>query len=169
MFIPLWIVGVVAVSFLGVLGWLAAFLRGRNPLPFPDGGSRIFTTPSPEAKAAVIALLRQHGLQERFRADSAGVLRSILWDGTIINTSSDTVMQKLKQPAASIGLVAEDPVASAKAAAAFLQQRGFHAEVVLDVEPDLPIVFVVTNVFTGTVLNFRKHMRHMPRPAAVRA
>jgi len=169
MFIPLWIVGVVAFAFVGVLGWLAAFLRGRNPLPFPDGGSRIFTTPSPEAKAAVIALLRQHGLQERFHADSAGVLRSILWDGTIINTSSDTVMQKLKQPAASIGLVAEDPVASAKAAAAFLQQRGFHAEVVLDVEPDLPIVFVVTNVFTGTVLNFRKHMRHMPRPAAVRA
>jgi hypothetical protein len=167
MFVPLWTIGLLSVIFVGVLGWLIAFLRGRNPLPFPDGGSRIFTTPSPEAKAAVIALLREHGLRERFQANSAGVLRSILWDGTIINSSDETVLRKLKQPAASIGLVADDPVASAKAAAAFLQQRGFSAEVVLDVEPDLPIAFVVTDVFTGTVLNFRKHLRHMPRPTSV--
>jgi hypothetical protein len=35
---------------------------------------------------------------------------------------------------------------------------------VLDAEPDLPIAFVVTNAFTGTVLNFRKHVIHMPQP-----
>ena len=168
MFIPLWVIALVAVVFFGLMAWLAAFLRGRNPLPFPDGGSRIFTTRSPEAKAAVIALLRQHGLRERFQFNSAGVLRSILWDGTIINTPDAATLHKLKHPAASIGLVADDPVRSATAAAAFLQERGFSAEVVLDAEPELPIAFVVTDVFTGTVLNFRKHVLKLPRPPPVR-
>jgi hypothetical protein len=168
MFVPLWTIVLVAIAFVGVVGWLIAFLRGRNPLPFPDGGSRIFTTPSPEAKAAVIALLRQHGLRERFQFNSPGVLRSILWDGTIINTPDAMVLQKLKHPAASIGLVSDDPVASATTAAAFLQQRGFSAEVVLDAEPELPIAFVVTDAFNATVLNFRKHVLQLPRPTRVR-
>jgi hypothetical protein len=168
MFIPLWTLALLSVAFVGVAIWLIAFLRGRNPLPFPDGGSRIFTTPSPEAKTAIIELLRQHGLRERFQFNSTGVLRSIFWDGTIINTPDAVVLQKLKHPAASIGLVANDPVASATAAAAFLQQRGFNAEVVLDAEPELPIAFVVTDAFTGTVLNFRKHVVQLPRPTPVR-
>jgi len=45
--------------------------------------------------------------------------------------------------------------------------RGCSAEVVLDVEPDLSIAFVVTDVFPGTVSNFRKHLRHLPRPTSV--
>jgi hypothetical protein len=168
MFIPIEILGLAALIFGGVLAWLVAFLRGRNPLPVPDLGSRIFTTPSPAAKAAVIALLRQHGLRERFQFNSAGVLRSILWDGTIINTSEPAVLAKLKSPAASLGLVVTDPEASATAAAKFLRERGFSAEVVLDAEPELPIAFVVTDAFSGSVLNFRKHVRHLPRPTPVR-
>ena len=168
MFVPLWIIGAFAVVFCGVLAWLVAFLLGRNPLPVPDFGSRIFTTPSPAAKAAVVALFRQHGLRERFQFNSPGVLRSIMWDGTIINTSDRSVLEKLKHPAASVGLVAKDPVASATAAAAFLRAQGFSADVVLDAEPELPIAFVVSDVFTGSVLNFRKHVRHLPRPTPVR-
>ena len=167
MFIPVWALVLVAVVLLILAAWLGAFLRGRNPLPFPDGGSRIFTTPSPEAKAAVVELLGQHGLRERFQFNSSTVLRSILWDGTIINTSDPAVLDKLKHPAASIGLVSTDPVASANAAAAFLQQRGFTAQVVLDAEPELPIAFVVTDAFSGTVLNFRKHVLKLPKPTAV--
>ncbi len=168
MFVPKWIIACVAVSFLTVAAWLTSFLLGRNPLPFPDGGSRIFTTPSPEAKAAVVALLQENGLRERFQANSAAVQRSIFWDGTIINTSDSVTNQRLRTAAASIGLVADDPVVSANAAAAFLRQRGFTADVVLDVEPGLPIVFVVSNVFTGTVLNFRKSLIHLPKPTPVR-
>src|SRR5262245_58467880 len=119
MFVSLWIIVVFAAALATVFAWLVAFLRGRNPLPFPDGGSRIFTTPSVEAKAVIVELLRDHGLRERFQFNSAGVLRSIFWDGTIINTSDAGVLRKLKQPAASLGLVATDPVASARAAAAF--------------------------------------------------
>jgi hypothetical protein len=168
-FIPLSFIVVFAIAFLGAALWLTAMLRGRNPLPFPDPGSRIFTTPSAEAKAAVIALLRQHGLRERFQFNSSGVLRSILWDGTIINTPDTAVLTKLNHAAASIGLVVADSAASAAAAAAFLRARGFSADVVLDAEPELPIAFVVTDAFTGTVLNFRKHVTQLPRPTPVRS
>jgi len=105
-----------------------------------------------------------HGIRERFQFNTGGVLRSIMWDGTIINQSSPEVIQKLGSAAASIGLVADDPVASANSAADFLRSRGFEANVVLDAEPDLPIAFVITNAMTATVINFRKHVIHLPRP-----
>ena len=165
MFVPLWLAVPLLVVLGLAVGWLALILAGRNPLPFPDAGSRIFTAASPEAKATIVALLGQHGLRERFQVNTSGVLRSIMWDGTIINWPDASVIQRLGSPGSSIGLVAEDPAASAAAAAAFLKARGFSAEVVLDAEPELPIAFVVSDVFTGTVLNFRKHVIHMPRPA----
>lgn len=164
MFVPLWLGLPALVLVLLLIAWLTLLIRGRNPLPFPDVGSRIFTAASPAAKATIVDLLAQHGVRERFQADSANVLRSIMWDGTIINYPNPAVVQRLGSATASIGLVADDPAAAAHAAAAFLQTRGFSAEVVLDVEPELPIAFVVSNVFAGTVLNFRKHMIHLPRP-----
>jgi hypothetical protein len=164
MFVPFWLAIALGAVVALALGWLALILAGRNPLPFPDGGSRIFTAASPAAKATILELLAQYGVRERFQVNTSGVLRSIMWDGTIINCPDPTVIQRLGSPTASIGLVADDPAASAKAAAEFLAGRGFSAEVVLDAEPELPIAFVVSNVFTGTVLNFRKHVIHMPRP-----
>jgi hypothetical protein len=164
MFVPLWLGVPALVLVLILVTWCALILAGRNPLPFPDVGSRIFSAASPTAKAAIVELLAQHGVRERFQADSGGVLRSIMWDGTIINYPDPAVVQRLGSAVASIGLVADDPAAEAHAAAAFLTARGFSAEVVLDVEPGLPIAFVVSNVFAGTVLNFRKHLIHMPRP-----
>lgn len=168
MFVPIWLLVLLALLWAGAVAWLVAFLRGRNPLPIPDPGSRIFTTPTPAAKDTIVALLAQHGLAERFQFNSGGVQRSILWDGTIINSSDAGVLAKLHHPAASIGLVADDPLASATAAASFLRERGFRAELVTDAEPELPIVFVVTDAFTGSVLNFRKHVRFLPRPTPVR-
>lgn len=165
MFVPLWLGVPALVIVLLVITWLALILAGRNPLPFPDRGSRIFSAASPTAKAAVLELLAQHGVHERFQANSPGVLRSIMWDGTIINFPDPAVAQRLGSATASIGLVADDPAAAAHAAAALLMARGFSAEVLLDVEPGLPIAFVVSNVFSGTVLNFRKHMTQMPRPS----
>lgn len=169
MFLPMWFIVLAVVAFALLAVWTGLLATGRNPLPFPDRGSRIFTTPSPEAKDAVVALMARHGLRERFQADSSGILRSILWDGTIINHSPADVLGKLGQASASIGLVSDDPVASANDAAGFLRSRGFEARVVLDAEPALPIAFVVTNAMSGTVLNFRKHVIHMPRPQAIGA
>jgi hypothetical protein len=164
MFIPMWVVLLVGLLMAGFILWAVLLALGRNPLPFPDPGSRIFTASSAEAKDTVVTLLSMHGIGERFQANSEGVLRSIMWDGTIINLPSPEVAQKLNFPAASIGLVADDPIASANEAANFLRSKGFKAEVVLDVEPELPIAFVLTDAMIGTVLNFRRHLIHLPRP-----
>lgn len=164
MFIPLWLLILALVSMAAFVAWAIALARGRNPLPFPDHGSRIFAAPTAQAKAAIVDLLAMHGLHERFRMDTGGVSRSILWDGTIINCSSPEVTAKLDGVAACIGLVASDPAASGHAAAAFLRERGFSARVVLDAEPELPIAFVLTDAMTGTALNFRKHVVRLPRP-----
>lgn len=167
MFVPIWLLVPVLLLVAGLALWSYLLATGRNPLPFPDSGSRIFSASSPEAKDAIVALLARHGLKERFQANSSGVLRSIMWDGTIINQACPDVLQKLGSAVASIGLVADDPVASANAAMQFLRSRGFEARVVLDAEPELPIAFVVTNAMSGTVLNFRKHVIHFPRPQSI--
>jgi hypothetical protein len=164
MFIPKWLLAPIGLIFIGLGTWTFLLVFDRNPLPFPDRGSRIFSASSPEAKAAVVELLSQHGINERFQANSSGILRSIMWDGTIINQAPPEVLQKLGGAAASIGIVSDDPAASANSAAEFLRSRGFEAEVVLDAEPALPIAFVKTNAMLGTVLNFRKHVIHLPRP-----
>lgn len=164
MFVPIWIIVAIAVVAMLFVLWALAAAKGRNPLPVPDGGSRIFAASSLEAKDALVALLDQHGLKARFRMDSGGVARTILWDGTIINHSSPEVLDKLGHPAGSIGLVAADPARAAEDAVAFFRARGFAAEVVPDVEVGLPIVFVKTDALSGTVLNFRKSVIHMPRP-----
>ena len=167
MFIPLWFLVPALLLVAGFVAWALLAVNGRNPLPFPDNGSRIFAATTPAGKAAVVALLAQHGLRQRFRFDSSGIERAILWDGTIINHSPDAVLETLGHPSASLGLVVADPAASARAAADFLVSQGFEARVVLDAEPNLPIAFVLTNALRGTVINFRKHVIRLPRPQSV--
>lgn len=164
MHVPIWLLITLLTLLAVAVLWLGLILAGRNPLPFPDNGSRIFSVATPEAKKAVVELLAQYGVHERFEFNTPGVLRSIMWDGTLINCPDPDVVQRLGSATASIALVASDPPQAAAQAAAVLKARGFGAEVVLDVETELPIAFVVTNAFTGTVLTFRKHIIHMPRP-----
>jgi len=57
MFIPVWLLVAFALAVLGLAAWTVLLASGRNPLPFPDPGSRIFSAPTPEAKEAVVALL----------------------------------------------------------------------------------------------------------------
>jgi hypothetical protein len=80
-----------------------ALLVRRNPFPIPDRGSRIFSATSPEAKHVIVELLAQHGVDERFQANSSGLHRSIMWDGTIINSSPGSYAEA-RSPSASIGL-----------------------------------------------------------------
>jgi hypothetical protein len=164
MFVPIWALVLATLVVVGFATYSLLLATNRNPLPFPDPGSRIFSVPSAEAKDAIVALLARHGLRERFQFNTAGVLRSIMWDGTIINHPSPDVLRKLGSPSASIGLVSPEPEVSAKQAADFLRSRGFQARVVLDAEPELPIAFVVSDAMPSTVINFRKHVIHLPRP-----
>ncbi|MDR6992912.1 hypothetical protein [Luteimonas sp. 3794] len=165
MFIPKWLLAIGFVAFVALATWTWLLASGRNPLPFPDGGSRIFAAASPEARAAIVEVLARNGLQARFRVDTGGVQRSILFDGTIINWSAPGMTRRLRGATSAIGLVADDPLAQAEDAAAVLRSHGFSADVVQDGEPGMPVVFVLTDAMPGTVLNFRRHVIHMPRPA----
>lgn len=167
MFIPKWLLAVAFFLVAILVTWTCLLVTGRNPLPFPDNGSRIFAAASPEAKDAIVSILALNGLEPRFEFNTRDVQRSIMWDGTIVNYSAPAVTRKLGSATSSIGLVAKNPSASAESAATFLRDRGFEASVVLDAEPELPIAFVVTNAMPGTVLNFRKSVIHMPKPQPV--
>src|SRR5215218_10396914 len=112
MYVPKWIVAMCGLIFLFLATFAFLLAADRNPLPFPDRGSRIFAASSPAAKDAVVELLARHGLNERFQFNTDGVLRSVLWDGTIINYSSPEVAQKLRNATSSIGIVADDPASS---------------------------------------------------------
>lgn len=164
MFVPMGILLGFGLVLAFVLAWAFLAANGRNPLPLPDPGSRIFAAASKDAKDALVVLLARHGLAERFQMDSSGISRSLMMDGTIINVSPADVVAKLGGATSCIGLVAQDPEAAAREAADFLRERGFSARVVLDIEPDLPIAFVLTDAFSGSALNFRKHVMKMPRP-----
>ena len=164
MFVPLWLITILAVGSITLIIWGFLAACGRNPLPFPDNGSRIFAASSLRAKEAIVEVLAQHGLSERFQMDSSGISRSIMMDGTIINVSPEHVVEKLGGASSCIGLVSDDPVEAATSVSRFLIDKGFAAKVVTDAEPNLPIAFVVTDALIGTAINFRKHVIKMPRP-----
>lgn len=160
MFVPLWILVPAAL----VLVWALFAANGRNLLPFPDPGSRIFSAASPTAQDAVVTLLERHGLMQRFWGITPGVRRAILWDWTIISSPSADVLAKVDGATSSIGLVVDDPRRRADEAVQFLSSRGFAARVVPDAEPEIPICFVVTDALPGTTLNFRRHAVKFPMP-----
>ena len=57
MFVPVWLLIVFVLFTAAVLAWAVLLAQGRNPLPVPDPGSRIFAVASPAAREAVVALL----------------------------------------------------------------------------------------------------------------
>ncbi len=161
MFVPVWLLVVLAL----VLAWLVFAAFGRNLFPFPDNGSRIFACTSHAAQDAIVAILAKHGVRQRFRGDTDGVRRAIMWDGfTVVTCPQPWVLEKLGGAGGSIGLVVDDPVRRATEAAEFLRARGFEARVVADAEPEIPICFVVTDALRSTALNFRKHAVKFPMP-----
>ncbi|MFN0098161.1 MAG: hypothetical protein ACKVS7_05755 [Gemmatimonadaceae bacterium] len=147
-----------------MLVWALFAVFGRNLLPVPDPGSRIFAARSVEAQEAILAIVERHGPQQRYWGITPGVRRAILWDWTLITVPSAETQAAVKGAAGSIGLVADDPRRRAEEAAAFLRAHGFSAQVVTDAEPELPIVFVVTDALVGTTLNFRRHAVRFPLP-----
>lgn len=147
-----------------MLVWALFAANGRNLLPVPDPGSRLFAARSVAAQEAILAIVERHGPKQRYWGITPGVRRAILWDWTLITVPSAETLAKVNGAAGSIGLVADDPTRRAQEAAAFLRAQGFSADVVTDAEPELPIVFVVTDALVGTTLNFRRHAVRFPFP-----
>ena len=62
MFIPLWLLVPMGLLIVAFAVWTFLLAMRKNPLPFPDPGSRIYTAASPEGKDAMVQLLSRHGL-----------------------------------------------------------------------------------------------------------
>ena len=161
MFDPRWALAKLFLVFVFLTAWMVPLARGEKPLPFPDRNYAVFSTTSPEAQLAIVELMRSHGVKPRFRADSEGVDRAILWDGTIINRPSAEMLALVGNPGAGLGLVAADPVAAGREAVRLLQSRGFQATMIEDAEPGLPIVFVMTDALRGSAIVIRKPVHQM--------
>lgn len=73
MFVPVWLLVRLSLSFAGLVAWSYLLANGRNPLPFPDRGSRIFSAPSPEAKDAIVDLLGRHQSVRLRRGQQVGL------------------------------------------------------------------------------------------------
>jgi hypothetical protein len=159
--VPTALVVAAPIVALLLLAWTVAVANDRNPLPLPDRHYHVFTASSEAGLIALEEVMRIHGQQPRFRADTEGVQRTIFANGTIINHTDPQLLASLGGPVGALGFVVRDPDASAREVAALLRNRGFEAEAIHGAEPGLPIAFVRTDALSGTALVFRKHALRM--------
>ena len=163
MSIPVWL-------FLIVLIWTVAvtiFCFVRNPLPFPDRGHRCFAVPNEHAAKIVVTILgKLAGLPERFTFDPGPTHQTLLWDNTTVIIYHDPTTRKQRLPPNGFSVVVSDPKASAREAAAMLQQAGFSTDVMDHIVPEVGDKFVLltSNAFDGWVMAFRRHILVMGKP-----
>lgn len=159
--VPAWLLAFGLLGLLLSLLWAWALASDRNPLPFPDRDYAVFSARSESALIAMEEVMRLHGHRPRFRIDGPEVQRTVFSNGMIVNHPEPAMLARLGDPGAALGLVVDDPDASARAVAALLRERGFRAEPVFDAEPGLPIAFVTTDALHGAAIVFRKHVLEM--------
>lgn len=159
--VPNVLIVMVVLGVLTLITFLVALITDRNPLPFPDRDYHVFSASSPAALAALERLMQNFGHRPRFRIDSDQVDRTVFSNGTIINHPHAQISDVLGKPGGALGFVVDDPQGAARESAQLLEAAGFRAEVILDAEPGLPIVFVKTNALIGGAVVFRKHVLKM--------
>lgn len=166
MSVSLWLFVAVTGALLVWAVGATYLLLVQNPLPVRDRGNPVFSCSSDEVQAAVLSILAQNGLQPDLRADTPFAHRAIFWNRVrmILNVPSKEGAQRLGNPGAALAIVARDPAGAAEAAVRMLQERGFDAEVLKDLDPDVPpnaLVFVRSTAIAGWILIFRKHITKM--------
>lgn len=119
----------------------------------------------PTARDTLVALLADFGLKPKYRIDSGGVKRALLSDDmTIVNCTDPDLYARMGKPSAAIALKVRDPWAAARKAATTLKGSGYEAEILGELDSDVPngaMVFVKTNVLEGGMLVFRRHFLRM--------
>lgn len=159
--VPNIILLIAGLGFVLLGTYLVALIIDRNPLPFPDRDYHVFSASSRPALVALEQLMQKFGHKPRFRIDSDQVDRTVFSNGTIINHPRRDISAILGNPGGALGFVVGDPDASAHESAQLLEAAGFHAEVILDAEPGLPIAFVKTDALISGALVFRRHVLKM--------
>ena len=162
MSVPLWLFAIVVAWAVAV----TIFCFVRNPLPFPDRGHRCFAVPNEQAARVVVAILgKLAGLPERFTFDPGPTHQTLLWDNTTVIIHHDKDSESRPAPN-GLSVVANDPKASVREAAAMLKQAGFTATIRDDVMPEVgdKLVLLESDAFDGWVLVFRRHILAMGKP-----
>ncbi len=139
-----------------------------TPLPFPDRGHRCFAVPNEQAARVVTTILgKLAGLTERFTFDAGPLHQTLLWDNTTVIMNYDqNIREQRELPPNGLSVVVSNPMASALAAAAMLDQAGFTATIKNNVVPEFgdKLVLLVSNAFDGWCLAFRRHILVMGKP-----
>ncbi len=164
MSIPLWM-------FLVALIWasvVTVFCFIRNPLPFPDRGHRCFAVPTENAAKVVVAILDKiAGLPERFSFDPGPTHQTLLWDNTTVIIYYDQVIHEQGIAQNGLSVVVRNPRASALEAANILKKKGFTANLMSDIMPEVgdnKFMLLSSDAFDGWVLAFRRHILAMGKP-----
>ncbi len=145
---------------------IATLMIVRNPFPFPDRGHRVFGVKDEATRAVVVKLIETlSGKKSLYTFDSGDIHQTILADGF---TSIHYITRKPANiSACAVSLAVKNPSVSAHEAIRLLQSEGFTANIVENIETNLPpnhLVPVASNAFDGWVLVFRRPLLKMPRP-----
>lgn len=145
---------------------IATLMIVRNPFPFPDRGHRVFGVKDEATRAVVVKLIETlSGKKSLYTFDSGEVHQTILADGY---TSIHYIDRKPPElSACAVSLAVKNPSVSAQDAIRLLQSEGFEANIVENIETNLPLnhlVPVESNAFDGWVLVLRRPLLKMPRP-----
>jgi len=161
----LWIWAFVAT----VWALVASILHFRNPLPIPDKGHRLYGVPDEHAREVVVQLLKNVArIKEQFTFDSGPTHQTLMWDGfTVISYLDRDIRSTFDVSGTGLSVPVKNPQLAATEAVKLLTASGYTAEMLDNVDPELPANYLVpvkSNAFDGWVLVFRRPLLKMPFP-----
>jgi len=159
---------ILAIVAIVTTAWaiVATTLLFWNPIGFPDRGHRLLGVTSDEARKDVVALFGRCGFRSsisfmlcRGHGEKEEVFsrQTLLCDGmTVIHSIPTYARHHYDVRANGASVPTMDPRGSAEAAAGFLRQKGYYAEVVLPpCGPGNVFAFVNSSAFDGWSLTYR--------------
>ncbi|MDT4955977.1 MAG: hypothetical protein QOJ02_4115 [Acidobacteriota bacterium] len=147
----------------------ASILHFSIPLPIPDRGHRLYGVKDESARKVVVEMLQNvcH-LKERFTFDSGPTHQTLMRDGlTVINYLDPEIQVTFNMAGTGLSIPVKDPQLAATKAVNFLRESGYAAELINNIDPDLPsnhLALIKSNAFDGWVLVFRLPLIKMPLP-----
>lgn len=139
----------------------------KNPLPLPDRGHRCFLVKNEKAAAVILEILNSwSNTPHRFTFQSGGTIQSVLWDNTTVILQADKKLRNENLATNAFSIVAKNPRVTANHIVLLLQQSGFRAEIIENIDSDVAekLVMVKSNAMEEWVFIVRKHIFDMGNP-----
>jgi hypothetical protein len=159
---------VLNVALLAGLVSVALNYVSLPPFIAENRGGAIITAPDGKAWKTTVLLFNRLGNGPKYTTSNTDVTRAFMRNGEIINLPTPELHAKLGlDVVASRYFVVQDPGASARQAAAFLKDRGYSANIIIDAERQLnrgAMAVVTSNAFPHWALVLRKNGPNMGEP-----